>query len=285
MSPQQSDLLINEIKKSGFLLECQVAQIFLNRGFQVEQNLLLKTLIPSPEFPKQLVEVDVFARELRTERPGDGYIVECKGAASADKLVLLPTSTRVHSLPSVYFKETVFMEGKENILCDNDSSDLPVYCHTGDFFAASQNGFKASKHEERNNLYRGIEQLYFAIDAAFLTYRGTPFRAFPVIVTNAEINVVKFNASPTSDAPVSTRVVPWAAYRNPMVYDSEASKIGRGLWLKNGDSDLGAYVNQKRIPVIWIVNVKNLESFITSPSKQYPQGTDGWNHSGSQNRT
>jgi hypothetical protein len=263
--------LIDEIKKSGFLLEWKVAKIFEETGFSVDQNLLLNPFILSKSFSDRLIEVDVLAIESRIGGPADGYVVECKGAASSDKLVLIPTPKDLHSLPSIYFDSgAVKLDGNRNIFCVNSSPDSPSFCHTGDFFTGKEGGpfQKAAKQDEKNNLYKGISQLHLAIDAVFLNYPKSSFRVFPVIVTNAEIHVVTFDLALSTDEQVKTRVVPWAAYQNPMFYDESTTQIGRNDWtVINGGASDALYADRHRIPAVWIVNVAYLKEFITDPGK------------------
>lgn len=273
-----SKALADGIAKSGYLLEWRVAQIFYSLGtFSVEQNLLLETQIPSESIPERLIEIDVLGTLARKSEPfDDRYIVECKGSSGSDKLVLLPTSKRNLSLPSVYFgPDTVTLNGNKVFMCDSMSRDLPPCCHTGDFFTIKEGKkefSKANREDDRNNLYKGIIQLYSAMDAVFLEYRRTPFRAFPVIVTNVEIHVAEFDLSAPPEKRITTRIVPWAAYLNPMIYrDQNGSKIGKHDWKFIGDSETKHFVFERRIPAIWIVNIESLREFIVSDSKTFPR--------------
>lgn len=264
--------LIAEIGRTRFLLETKTAAVFESQNFIVEQNLLPEDVAGKYD---RLVELDVLA----TSRPGSGggakesYIVECKGAASHDKLVLIPTRKSFHEFPSVWLNggRVRLVDGR-SIVCENGKNSVfPACCHSGDFFLSHGRGFqRSSKQDDRNNLNKGIVQLHEATQAIFNRhFEGSASKPtleiIPTIVTNAEIHLVKYDLSKPSDQQTSTTIIPWAVYINPMISGPYWAWTGR-----DGHPSMN-YAQQRRIPIVWIVNFDHLESFIRSYSKTYSE--------------
>lgn len=247
--------LNEEILKSGFLLECRTAQIFLDCGHDVEQNLLSE--FPSNHVPNRLREIDVLAIRAPNESvEGSIYVVECKGASPKDKLVLNPSAEIKYRVPRFSFQNgRVKLIGKDSITCN--VGNKRYYCHTGDFFSRQKKGEfqRSGKQDEKNNLFHGITQLHDGLDAAFRKYRKLGnYEVFPLIVTNVEILIAHFAPGKRNiGQEVHTESVPWAICRTPLVYPSEDSKISREPWLHDDDeSSCKVFTQARRVPGVYV---------------------------------
>lgn len=133
-----------------------------------------------------------------------------------------------------------------------------MICHNGDFFTQTNNGYqRSSKQDDRNTLFKGVTQLNAAIEPVLKVHSGKNLELFLTIVTNAQIHVAKFDLKRALDQQVSTAEIPWAAYTNPLVSSR------RFDWEAVGGSDAAKYAEQKRFPVVWIVNFEYLEEFVS----------------------
>jgi hypothetical protein len=275
MASKQKPTLVEEILRTGFLLEHQTAAEFRRVNYQVERNLLLPSRIPSNEYLQRLAEIDVLARFRHGHGRDSVFITECKGASPKDKLVFLPVENNSgYLLQAVFTKQVIQLNTDNGLRSDGDAKSGLYLCHNGDFFEEIDNGFKrASTQEERSNFYKGIVQLYYALDAVYIRFRDeAEIVVWPLIVTNAEIHVVDF----ADGTPESTKTipVPWVAYRNPLTYTSTSSSIGAVDW-KDAVGPSGKPIHPMRIPTIWVVNLKALKSFLVSNSKMY-RDADIW---------
>ena len=188
----------------------------------------------------------------------------------------MPSPIQTKSFPSLTFKDKkIELDSKANIFCDNTSITGPVLCNTGDFFQLNNGKFKkCSREEDKTNLYKGINQIYYALNAIFWTHRKSyNIRITPLIVTNSQIHVVQFQEN-SIHTTADTKVVKWAAYETSLTYNHGRLKIASESWISADNRNIESvepYLGQKRIPLIWIVNVHSLTDFLTSDGKRYEQ--------------
>lgn len=154
--------------------------------------------------------------------------------------------------------------------------DSPIVCQTGDFFRCKNNEKKLTQYgagEQRQNLNKGIRQIVDGITAFFSHLsndrhlKNRIVKIIPVIVTNCEISIVKFNDGRIFfiEEPHVLRGVKWAILKNEYDFISgPLSKVETWSRKKHG------YVSYRaNIPYIWIVNVNHLGEFILSKDKVY----------------
>jgi len=265
------------ILKSGFLLEIQTAKILTESGFLVTQNKRFEGVQTKGEPINNLDEIDILAIQRNDFITKITYIIECKGSASADFIVLMKSSDKEIVAPNVTITDSnIILENSEGILCKNNSPMFPNFCHTGDFFSHKRNGEfeKLSKNDDQNNLYKGIKQLQTGLNFFFKEYRNasTAFSIHQLIVTNATIAVTELSHELKKNE-VDIKIVPWVAYLNPFSFGAD-SQISLGKW-ELFDSARASHLSKskapklKQLPIVWIVNVEHLKAFLSSGTKEY----------------
>lgn len=148
------------------------------------------------------------------------FLIECKGTSPDNKLLLVEETNSLYSNANNYFSEILLPDlssgeklltpGKRSITPLKGQGPLQVF--TGDFFKWNNKKFtQAGKTEDANNLYKGIRQLNIATEALMTNRQLIDSKCqnilVPMVVTNAEICIVDYEANEIFTAP-------WAFYRN-----------------------------------------------------------------------
>lgn len=211
----KEESLKQAILKSGFLLEGQTAKVFSDSGYNVKQNRRIEGDSSEKEFPRRLHEIDVLAIH-QSDFTKKAFIVECKGSASTDVLVLIKTAQNHHSFPTTtVLNRRIIQDPSENITCNNTHKNSASCCHTGDFFGLKKSGNdeyeKISKNEDQNNFFKGVQQLHIGINSFFKEYGNgdSAYSMYSLIVTNADIIVASLS-NDLKNKEVLTKKVPWA---------------------------------------------------------------------------
>lgn len=263
-------------KRTGFALEVQVASILSNHGGNVQINVHLENDAAIRDLTgASTTEVDVlYSLQANDVENPTFYLIECKGASSDDKLIL---NKAAKNFPTSY-EQILIQSGKiwfqpeNNIFLSNSSGH--IVCQTGDFFRWDNKKLKQyGAGEQRQNLYKGIRQIVDGV-AAFFNQLGSNrilkdrvVEVIPVIVTNCEINIVKFNEGGEYflDEPSVQREVKWAVIKNEN--DFIVGPLSKNeTWNRKKHGNVSYRAN---IPYIWVVNVSHLDEFIRSTDKIY----------------
>ncbi len=257
------DKLKSAVLQSGFSLEWQTASIFHGKDFYVRQNLLFTSFPNDGSSTKPQVEIDVLAESKKEH--ADVFAIECKGTHPDNCLVLVESPGHHEKFPTMYVnKESVFIDGGKEVTADHIGG--PYDCYTGDFFSPNSERIRA---DDKTNIYKGLIQLSEGVSAycekeAPKTIEKVRHRIIPAIVTNAEIWVARFSKdnSPSKKNPTLENV-PWVIYRNSVSY-GVGSHLGLRPWQHSGGK--GA---EKKLPLVWIINVAHLNDFIAGDEYTY----------------
>lgn len=251
------------VLSEGYALEWRTAEVFRQLSTDVRQNVIFDTFDPQEGY-RATVEVDVLASIYHSVR-SHVFVVECKGASSSDVLTLIEGAESFYSANQPrYFLDNRVCDLSSTFTIAPNATRGPSFSVTGDFFRRNEKSYvKASKQDEKSNLFKGITQLIAGLDAAFDDYKrqGSQFvlnsEVMPMIVTNAKIKIVRFKkpgesvnlAQPTIES------IPWVMHQNSVGFGW--SNFFRNIEWKNRS---GA---ERRFPYIWIVNIEYLNEFIT----------------------
>ena len=278
--------LKDAILKEGFSLEWKTNAIFSNAGYKCGQNSLWTT--GTGEEDK--VEIDIIATKRQISEMTT-YLCECKGTIPDTPLVLLESPDLMDTAVPTFewSKDALILNEHKNVFSGVLSG--PFHTFNGDYFTAKREGGyqKASRQEDRSNLYKGLCQLTAGLDAFFhLIAQHRPqdpkdaihFSFIPAIVTNARIQVARFSKIGGADAsPENPQFaeVPWALYRNSKQYVA-GSALHKVKWVKTVNPQVNSPVHPDNysLPYVWVINIEHLEAFIAAEKKQYQQ-TVIWN--------
>lgn len=271
----QAQQLSDEIKRTGFLLEEATADVFNSKNHYVEQNSLLFNEFAKSSSAERMIEVDVYAEQRSSSTGGarNCYVVECKGGQSSDRLILIPIKDGETQIPRLFIKgPSVTISNNDCFFAyrTDEPTQYPYLCHTGDFFKNSNGKFtKSSTQEDHSNLYKGLTQIHWAVDSVYKNNENVDqLQVFPMIVTNTEIHVAIYNIDTPEDL-VTTKQVPWVAYRNPIIHKWKESHMGFVEWKSSEHQIAKQYTQPRRVPIVWIVNINSLAAFVTSTTKTY----------------
>ena len=266
-SMPESERILLALAETGFDLEWKTGQALTNAGYKVRINQrgeardsIMSNLVTAPE-------TDVIGERFDINRStGQLLFVECKGAQPGSHLVLIEClSDKYLSIPRLFLDgdKTILLDYKQNI-CPHPTTG-PFVSENGDIFSPSQKNIRSGLQlaSKDSNLFKGTTQICDGIDANAASYRDPKLtiEIVPILVTNAEVKLVRMNEG-------SVRSVPWAFFLNPNVFTSTHSRLGSSKWINRyPDRDTPA---QRQIPGVWIVQAQRIEQFLTSyPRAQY----------------